>query len=150
VVLPESVLLLGYPRGLGGLYGLLPQVGEVPPLYPERSVFHVPFYQLRFHLTGELAAERSLVVGVLGQDDRRILVAQRWVFEVYRSLLFTSRRFVFRGRFGTLLRVRAAAGDSEDGEQNEACAEQPVSHSPSRMAHYQTFDVAQRYLTVSS
>jgi len=54
VVLSEPALLLVRPRGLGVLYRLLPEVGEVPPLYSECSVLTVPFHQLRFHLTGNL------------------------------------------------------------------------------------------------
>jgi hypothetical protein len=122
VVLPETALLLGFPRGLRGLYGLLSEVGEVPPLYPERSILHVAFHQLWLHLTGELAAVLSLVVGILGQDDRRVFVAQRRVLEVHRCLLFAFSGFVPSGIFGALLRARAATGDGGEGEQDEARA----------------------------
>ena len=151
MVLPETALLPGFPRGLRGLHGLLSEVGEVPPLYPERSILHVSFHQLWFHLTGELAAVLSLVVGILGQDDRRVFVAQRRVLEVHRCLPFASSGFVPSGIFGALLRARAAAGDGGEGEQGEACAKQPESCSPFRMARSRTFDVlSQGCLTIFS
>jgi len=151
VVLPEPALLLSRSRGLRGLHGLLPEVGEVPPLYPERPVLHVSFHQLRFHLTGELAAVLSLVVGILGQDDRRVFVAQRRVLEVHRCLLFASTGFVPSGIFGALLHARVAAGDGDEGEQGETSAEQPESYFSFRKARRRTFDILpHKYLAVSS
>lgn len=151
MVLSETALLLGFPRGLRGLYGLLSEVGEVPPLYPERSILHVAFHQLWLHLTGELAAVLSLVVGILGQDDRRVFVAQRRVLEVHHCLLFAFSGFVPSGILGALLRARTAAGDGGEGERDEAHAKQPESCSPFRMARSRTFDVLpQGCLTILS
>ncbi len=75
MVLPELALVLGRSGCLRCGPGLLPEVGEVPLLEPQRSILNVSLDQLWFHLTGELAAVPSLVVGVLGQDDRSVLVA---------------------------------------------------------------------------
>ena len=86
VVLPEFTLGLGGPGGDGGVHRLPALVGEVSPFDPQRPVLDVLFVEFRFHLTGELAAERSLIVRVLGHDHGRIRRPQGRMPEFPRSV----------------------------------------------------------------
>src|SRR5829696_7074180 len=118
MVLPEPALGLGRPGRHGGVHRLLSPVGEVPPFDPKRSILYVFFVEFRFHLTGELAAKRSLIVRVFGQNNGRIRRPERRVPESSsRVLLGRSRAFSLLHRraggsrrlllFGTLRRAAA-------------------------------------------
>ena len=102
VVFPEFALRLGGPGGDGGVDRFPTPVGEIPPFDPQRPVLDVLIVELRFHLTGELAAEQSLVVPVLDQYHGRIRRPQGRVTELASSGLSGSAgilRFLLgRGR----------------------------------------------------
>src|SRR5918994_2318438 len=159
MVLPELSLLLGCPGSDSGLTAFFTEVGEVPPLQPQRPGLDKSSLQFRFDLTGELAAVRSLVVCVLGYYDRCVLIPQTGVLEgnpglrlprlglrsLYRGLL------ILVGLFCALLPGCAAAGDSgEEYDQHKPREERPGCSRLLRAPDLcRAFLRTQRYLPIS-
>nr|WP_264292529.1 hypothetical protein [Tessaracoccus defluvii] len=148
--LEVGALLAGGPRGRRGLHGLVTEDGQVAELDPERSRVDVGL-ELGQRLLGPHGAERTAVVGPLGQHDGSIdrthrqrivgLAPGQIVDEELPDppLLFGKRRIsvrrFLRCRLGRRRRGAAeGVGLGEDRQQHDEDPTEPHQH-PLAWAH---------------